>query len=70
MLYYFDLIDGDEYPDNRGVEFGSDAAARQEALLRALDRRDTHQIQQYDEYRHIRVRDQKGRVVCRVPIDR
>jgi len=66
MRYFFDLIDGDLSTDLGGVELESDAAARQEAHLRALDQDETHN---YDQYRTIVVRDEGGRTVCKVDIE-
>ena len=69
MRYYFDLVDGDQFTDLGGAEYRSDVAARQEAILRALDNKDTQQLQRYDGYCFIRVRDQNGRIVCEVSIE-
>lgn len=69
MRYYFDLIDGASALDLGGTEYGSDEAARQEAILRSLDNRHTHQVQSYDGFRRIRVRDENNRVVCEISID-
>ena len=69
MRYYFDLLNGhDEMADLGGAEYRNDEAARQEAILRALDNRDTHQLQHYNGFCFIRVRDESERTVCEVPI--
>jgi len=69
MRYFFDLIDGETETDLGGAEFETDAAARQEARLRALDQNETHQLQSYERYRSIVVRDERGRIVCKVEIE-
>jgi hypothetical protein len=67
--YYFDLIDHEPRLDKVGVPLQSDAAAQQEARLRALDVKSTHRLQKYDGFRHIRVRDEAGRMIYKVQID-
>ena len=69
MRYFFDLVDGDMRTDLGGAELESDAAARQEARLRALDQNDTYQLQSYNRYRSIVVRDERGRIVCKIDIE-
>jgi hypothetical protein len=51
------------------MEFPSEAAARQEASMRAMSQKTSHRLQAYDTYRCIRLRDQTGRIVCEVPVD-
>ena len=34
--YYFDIADGDKFPDQRGQEFANDEAARREGLEMAV----------------------------------
>jgi hypothetical protein len=68
MRYFFDLVDGEKSTDLGGAEYPTDEAARQEAILRALDNRETRQLQGYKAYRCIRVRDEDGRTVCEVAI--
>ena len=72
MRYYFDLVTGDHSHsvDLGGAEYANDEAARQEAILRAIDNRETQQLQGYQGYRCIRVRDEDGRTVCEVSINR
>lgn len=67
MRYYFDLIDSGQRTDLGGIELASDAAARQEAQLRALNGQVPYQMSP-GRYREIRVRDETGRPVCSVPI--
>ena len=70
MRYYFDLLNGhDDMTDLGGAEYRSDQAARQEAILRALDNRDTLQVQHYNGFSFIRVRDETDRTICQVRID-
>jgi hypothetical protein len=45
MRYFFDLVDGEKSTDLGGAEYPTDEAARQEAILRALDNRETRQLQ-------------------------
>ena len=47
MRYYFDLVTGDHSHsvDLGGAEYANDEAARQEAILRAIDNRETQQLQ-------------------------
>jgi hypothetical protein len=60
MRYFFDLFDGDRRLDLGGIELDSDAAARQEAKLRALNGRLAHQLS-LGAYCEIVVRDETDR---------
>jgi hypothetical protein len=68
MRYYFDFLDGDRRVDLGGIDLASDAAARQEAKLRALNGHLPYQIQKDERFSRIAVRDETGRTVCTVPI--
>jgi hypothetical protein len=68
VRYYFDFIDGDRRVDMGGIDLGSDAAARQEAKLRALSGHLPYQLQSAGPYSQIAVRDESGRTVCTVAI--
>ncbi len=71
MRYYFDFIDGDRKVDLGGIELPSDAAARQEAKLRALNGQvpyQLHRTKNVARYSQIAVRDETGRPVCTVAI--
>lgn len=69
MYYFFDLVNGDIRSDLGGTELESDAAARQEASLRALNHHHSHRLQNYVGSRFIVVRDESGRTVYEVPIE-
>lgn len=67
--YYFDLLDGTTQCDQIGAELPNDAAAKQEALMRALNG-SSHQIAHYEGSEEISVRNQCGRQIFRTPIMR
>jgi hypothetical protein len=67
--YYFDLIDGTIQRDQIGAEMIDDGAAKQEALLRALNGR-SHQIAHYDGSDEISVRNEGGEQIFKTPIAR
>jgi hypothetical protein len=70
MRYFFDIADGETRPDHQGMELASDAAARQEARLRAIEPKSSYMLQRYrGDQRLIIVRDETGRIICEVPID-
>ena len=49
MQYFFDLVNGETKTDLGGAELGNDAAAWQEASLRALNHNHSHRLQKYDQ---------------------
>ena len=65
--YYFDLVDGTIQRDQVGAEMIDDGAAKQEALLRALNGR-SHQIAHYDGADEIAVRNEGGEQIFKTPI--
>jgi len=65
--YYFDLEDGERLYDQIGVDLDNQAAAKQEASLRALNG-SAHQIPQYGGKVRLIVRDQSGNDVHETPI--
>ncbi len=65
--YYFDVEDGGRSYDQLGAELESEAAAKQEASLRALNG-SAHQLPQYGGKARLIVRDQSGNDVYRTPI--
>ena len=67
MRYYFDLVGGSLYRDLGGTEYENDAAACQEARLRALNG-ESHRLQRYKKFHSISVRDETNRVVLTVAI--
>jgi hypothetical protein len=67
--YYFDLVDGTIQRDQVGAEMIDDGAAKQEALLRALNGR-SHQIEHYDHSEEISVRNEGGEQIFKTPIMR
>ena len=69
MRYFFDLVDGDTCTDLGGSEFASEEAARQEAILRAVDGAHEYSVRSYGNYCYIRLRDETGRTVCKVPVE-
>lgn len=69
MRYFFDLLDGDTQVDLSGTEFENDAAARQEAILRARTCEPKLRLERYDAFRSITVRDETDRIVCKISID-
>jgi hypothetical protein len=69
MRYFFNLADGDEHQDLGGVELPSDAAARQEAALRAMDPSLSFRLARYSLHARIVVRDETDRVICEVNIN-
>jgi hypothetical protein len=51
------------------MELPNDAAAQQEASLRALNSESGYRLERYESgFRQIRVRDETGRIICEVPI--
>jgi len=69
MRYFFNLIDGDTCTDLGGSEFASEEAARQEAILRSVDGSYAYSVRGYQDFRYIRLRDETGRIVCKLPIE-
>ena len=70
MRYFFDVVDGVTRSDVQGVELRNDAAAQQEARLRAIDDKLSHRLEKYDgEHRTIQVRDETKRVIYEIPLD-
>ena len=67
--YYFDLVDGTIQRDHIGAEMTNDGAAKQEALLRALNG-SSHQIAHYDGAEEIAVRNEGGEQIFKTPIMR
>lgn len=67
--YYFDGIEGRELPDHFGAELVDDAAARQEAILRAMNGT-AHQLEHYRGCAAIAVRNEAGRQIYKVSIKR
>jgi hypothetical protein len=69
MRYFFDVVDGVTRSDVQGVELLNDAAARQEARLRALGIKSSFRLEKYDgEHRTIHVRDETEREICKIPL--
>jgi hypothetical protein len=67
--YYFDLLNNGIEKDREGAELENDAAAQQEAKLRAMNGF-TFRLQKYTGAKSIRVRNEKGDVVLEVKIRR
>lgn len=67
--YYFDLLDGTDQRDLVGAEMCNDGAAKQEALLRALNGA-SHQIAHYNGSEEIAVRNEQGRRIFKTRIMR
>jgi hypothetical protein len=67
--YYFDLLDGTTQRDQVGAEMINDGAAKQEALLRALNGH-SHQIAHYYGSEEIAVRNEAGEQIFKTPIMR
>ena len=67
--YYFDLLDGTIQRDQIGAEMINDGAAKQEALLRALNGH-AHQIAHYNGSEEIAVRNEGGEQIFKTPIIR
>ena len=68
-LYFFDLHDGVIQRDLVGAELSNDGAAKQEALMRALNGT-SHQIAHYDGSEQIAVRNAHGDQIFKTPIMR
>jgi hypothetical protein len=68
-LYFFDLHDGTIQRDLIGAELQNDGAAKQEALMRALNGT-SHQIAHYDGSEEIAVRNDRGKQIFKTPIMR
>lgn len=68
MRYFFDLLNGSINTDRIGTVFVNDAAARQEAILRAQALDPEFRLERYNGFRSIVVRDETGQVVCEVSI--
>ncbi len=69
MRYFFDLVNGGVWTDVGGAELKSDAAARQEATLRALNFDHSHRLQKYEGSCFIVVRDDAGRTIHQALIE-
>jgi hypothetical protein len=70
MRYFFDITDGETRSDHKGMELRNDAAAKQEAQLRALAHKSTYGLERYAPSHHrISVRDETNRVVFEIPLD-
>jgi hypothetical protein len=67
--YFFDLVDGATQQDLVGAELQNDGAAKQEALMRALNGT-SHQIAHYDGSEEIAVRNSEGERIFMTPIMR
>jgi hypothetical protein len=67
--YYFDLVNGSTQRDQIGAELIDDGAAKQEALLRALNG-NSHQIAHYKGSKEIAVRNDGGEQIFKTPIMR
>jgi hypothetical protein len=68
VRYYFDL---DGVRNNlSGTEYASDAAARQEAIFRAVDDGENYGLPTSGATTFIVLRDETGRLICSVPIRR
>jgi hypothetical protein len=68
-LYFFDLLDGITQRDLVGADLSDDGAAKQEALMRALNG-SSHQIAQYTGSEEIAVRNEEGKQIFKTPIMR
>jgi hypothetical protein len=66
--YFFNLTGSETEQDVRGEVYDNDAAARQEAKLRAMDGH-SFRLQRYRNHHFIEVRDETGRLVCKVAIE-
>jgi hypothetical protein len=66
--YFFNLTGSETSQDVTGVVLGNDAAAGQEAKLRALNGR-SFRLQRYRDHHFIEVRDEAGRLICKVAIE-
>jgi hypothetical protein len=67
--YFFDLVDGTTQEDLVGAELENDGAAKQEALMRALNGT-SHQIAHYNGSEEIAVRNSEGQRIFMTPIMR
>jgi hypothetical protein len=67
--YFFDLVNGTIQRDQVGAEMIDDGAAKQEALLRALNG-NSHQIAHYTGSEEIAVRNDGGEQIFKTPIMR
>lgn len=65
--YFFDLVDGAIQQDLVGAELQNDGAAKQEALMRALNGT-SHQIAHYNGSEEIAVRNAEGERIFMTPI--
>ena len=66
--YFFHLKGLGTAKDTAGVRLQNDAAARQEAILRSLNGQ-SFRLQRYPNHKFIEVRNESGRVVCKVAIE-
>lgn len=67
--YFFDLLDGTIQRDQVGAELDNDGAAKQEALMRALNGT-SHQIAHYNGSEEIAVRNAEGEQIFKTRIMR
>ena len=67
--YYFDLLDGTTECDAIGAVLDNDGAARQEAMLRAING-SAHQIAHYKGSEEIAVRNETGDIIYTTIIKR
>jgi len=69
MRYFFELRDGVNFPDLNGMELPDDVAAIQEGKRRAEHHSQVQRHQRSTGHGHVRVRDERGRIVADVPIE-
>ncbi len=58
--YFFDYLNHPDLNDQAGADLPNDAAARQEALLRAQDLKSRHSLIVFDDTDEIAVRRENG----------
>jgi hypothetical protein len=58
--YYFDYLDHPDLCDHAGADLPNDAAAKQEAIARARDAKNTHSLVVFKEADEIAVRREGG----------
>lgn len=66
--YFFDFLDHPDKCDQVGAELANDAAAKQEAMMRAMDARSTHRLSAQGATNELAVRNEAGEHILKVKI--
>jgi uncharacterized protein DUF6894 len=64
--YFFDFLDQPDLCDKTGAELPNDAAAKQEAMLRAMDARSDNSLTPQGATNELAVRNEAGEQILRI----